>query len=145
MSLTPKQARFVEEYLIDLNATQAAVRAGYAEKRAAEQGYQLLQKTTVRQAIEKGQAEIAARNDVTQVWLIAEFKENHRLARCGNPVIDRYGNPTGGVMRQISASNKALESIAVITGHWVDRHRVGGDPDNPVMLQVVTGVPEKEA
>ncbi len=38
MSLTPKQARFVEEYLIDLNATQAAVRAGYSPKTAKQQG-----------------------------------------------------------------------------------------------------------
>ncbi len=40
--LTPKQARFVEEYLIDLNATQAAIRAGYSAKTANEQGAQLL-------------------------------------------------------------------------------------------------------
>jgi len=43
--LTPKQKRFVEEYLIDLNATQAAIRAGYSEKTAQEQGsvcYQML-------------------------------------------------------------------------------------------------------
>ena len=38
MSLTPKQARFVQEYLIDLNATQAAIRAGYSKKTANEQG-----------------------------------------------------------------------------------------------------------
>ncbi len=36
--LTPKQARFVEEYLIDLNATQAAIRAGYSKKTAKQQG-----------------------------------------------------------------------------------------------------------
>ncbi len=38
MSLTPKQARFVEEYLIDLNATQAAIRAGYSAKTARAMG-----------------------------------------------------------------------------------------------------------
>ncbi|SUV40803.1 Terminase small subunit [Avibacterium paragallinarum] len=42
--LTDKQKRFVEEYLIDLNATQAAIRAGYSKNRASELGYQLLQK-----------------------------------------------------------------------------------------------------
>ncbi len=41
-SLTPKQARFVEEYLIDLNATQAAIRAGYSAKTAEVQGSRLL-------------------------------------------------------------------------------------------------------
>ncbi len=42
MSLTPKQARFVEEYLIDLNATQGAIRAGYSAKTAEVQGSRLL-------------------------------------------------------------------------------------------------------
>lgn len=46
-TLTDKQARFCEEYPKDLNATQAAFRAGYSERTAAEQGYQLLQKTSV--------------------------------------------------------------------------------------------------
>ena len=51
--LTAKQQRFVEEYLVDLNATQAAIRAGYSKKTAEQQAYQLLQKTSVR--ISKGQ------------------------------------------------------------------------------------------
>ncbi len=51
--LTEKQKCFVEEYLIDLNATQAAIRAGYSVKRASELGYQLLQKTTVSEAIKE--------------------------------------------------------------------------------------------
>ncbi len=51
MSLTPKQARFVEEYLLDLNATQAAIRAGYSAKTANEQGSQLLAKLSIRQAV----------------------------------------------------------------------------------------------
>lgn len=53
MALTEKQKRFVQEYLVDLNATQAAIRAGYSPRRASELGYQLLQKTTVQSAIDK--------------------------------------------------------------------------------------------
>jgi phage terminase small subunit len=49
--LTPKQAAFVREYQKDLNATQAAIRAGYSEKSAEVQGYQLLQKTIVKDAV----------------------------------------------------------------------------------------------
>ncbi len=49
--LTAKQLRFIEEYQVDLNATQAAIRSGYSRRRAGEIGYQLLQKTTVQQAI----------------------------------------------------------------------------------------------
>lgn len=64
--LTDKQKRFVEEYLIDLNATQAAIRAGYSPKRASEQGHQLLQKTTVSEAISKAMAERSRRTGISQ-------------------------------------------------------------------------------
>jgi len=53
--LTDKQQRFVDEYLIDLNATQAAIRAGYSEKTADSIGLQLLRKTQVVEAIEEAQ------------------------------------------------------------------------------------------
>ena len=49
--LTPKQAEFVRQYLVDLNATQAAIRAGYSEKTANEQGSRLLANVSVSQAI----------------------------------------------------------------------------------------------
>ncbi|HGN6738866.1 TPA: terminase small subunit, partial [Pseudomonas aeruginosa] len=50
MALTAKQRRFVAEYLLDLNATQAAIRAGYSKNRASEIGYQLLQKPDITSA-----------------------------------------------------------------------------------------------
>ena len=49
--LTPKQQRFVEEYLIDLNATQAAIRAGYSNKTAGQVGYENLRKPEIQQAV----------------------------------------------------------------------------------------------
>lgn len=64
--LTPKQQRFVDEYLIDLNATQAAIRAGYSLKTAEQQGFQLLKKTSVSEAIEQSQQERQKRTLVTQ-------------------------------------------------------------------------------
>lgn len=59
--LTAKQQRFVEEYLIDLKATQAAIRAGYSEKTADKIGSQLLGKTRVSEAIAKAKKERAER------------------------------------------------------------------------------------
>ena len=53
--MTPKQERFVQEYLIDLNATQAAIRAGYSKKTAAEIGRQNLIKLDIQHAISKAQ------------------------------------------------------------------------------------------
>ena len=49
--ITPKQHRFVTEYLIDLNATQAAIRAGYSRKTAQQQGSRLLTNVVVKRAI----------------------------------------------------------------------------------------------
>lgn len=78
--LTPKQARFVDEYLIDLNATQAAIRAGYSEKTADKIGSQLLGKTRVLEAIQKGQAKLSEACLVNQKMvidgLLAEAKLN---------------------------------------------------------------------
>jgi len=73
MSLTAKQQRFVEEYLIDLNATQAAIRAGFSRKTAEQQGYQLLQKTSVAQAIEVAVAERSQRTQITADQVISEL------------------------------------------------------------------------
>ena len=57
LGLTPRQARFVDEYLIDLNATQAAIRAGYSPKTAQVQGSRLLLNVMVRAAIVEGKTE----------------------------------------------------------------------------------------
>ena len=64
--LTPKQQRFVDEYLIDLNAKQAAIRSGYSPKTAEQQGFQLLKKTSVSEAIEQAKQERQKRTLVTQ-------------------------------------------------------------------------------
>jgi phage terminase small subunit len=70
MPLTPKQESFVGEYLIDLNATQAAIRSGYSEKTAEQQSHQLLKKTLVSAAIAEAQAERSARTNVTQDYVL---------------------------------------------------------------------------
>lgn len=71
--LTDKQKRFVEEYLIDLNATQAAIRAGYSANSAMEQGWQLLQKTSVSQAISEAQAARSARTEIEADRVLREL------------------------------------------------------------------------
>jgi phage terminase small subunit len=57
--MTPKQQRFAEEYLIDLNATQAAIRAGYSRKTAASIGERLLRNVEIQQAIVEGQRRLS--------------------------------------------------------------------------------------
>ena len=63
--LTPKQAAFVREYLVDLNATAAAKRAGYSEKTAYRTGADNLKKPQIAQAISEAQQERAKRTEIT--------------------------------------------------------------------------------
>lgn len=71
--LTAKQRRFVDEYLIDLNGTRAAIRAGYSPKTAQEQASRLLSNVMIREAIEKAQAERSRRTGINQDRVIAEL------------------------------------------------------------------------
>lgn len=71
--LTEKQQRFVDEYLIDLNATQAAIRAGYSVKTANEQGCQLLAKLSIQQAISEAMAERSKRTGINQDRIVLEL------------------------------------------------------------------------
>src|SRR5262249_54094548 len=65
--MTDKQDRFVTEYLIDLNATQAAVRAGYSPKVANREGSRLLSKADIQTAIAAGKAAQLHKADLTAV------------------------------------------------------------------------------
>ena len=63
--MTPKQAAFVQQYLVDLNAAQAAIRAGYSAKTAAAIGYENLKKPEIAAVITEQRRKIAARADFT--------------------------------------------------------------------------------
>jgi phage terminase small subunit len=71
--LTPKQKRFVEEYLIDLNATQAAIRADYSKKNADKIGHELLGKTRVSEAIKDAMDKRSQRTEITQDRVLQEL------------------------------------------------------------------------
>lgn len=72
--LTPKQERFVAEYLVDLNATQAAIRSGYSPKTAEQQGPRLLGNAVVRAAVDAGRAKLIAKTGITQERVLAELE-----------------------------------------------------------------------
>jgi phage terminase small subunit len=77
VTLTPKQQQFVNEYLIDLNATQAAIKAGYSRKTARVIGSENLTKPAIRQAITRAQAERSRRTSITADQVL------ERLAQIG--------------------------------------------------------------
>ena len=71
--LTPKQQMFCDEYLIDLNATQAAIRAGYSERTAYRIGSELLQKTSVQEKLQERMHDREVRTEITQDKVLKEL------------------------------------------------------------------------
>lgn len=94
--LTAKQQRFVEEYLIDLNATQAAIRAGYSKKTAGAIGVENLKKPLIATAISEGRKKQAERTEITADKVLAELallgfanmEDYIRITKEGEPYID---------------------------------------------------------
>jgi len=71
--LEPKQKQFCEEYLIDLNATQAAIRAGYSEKTAKQIGSKLLTKVDIQKKIQELQKERSMRVEISADKVLSEI------------------------------------------------------------------------
>lgn len=73
MSLTAKQQRFVDEYLVDLNATQAAIRCGYSEKTAYSQGQRLLKGVEIARAVQEAMDARSQRTEITADMVLREL------------------------------------------------------------------------
>ena len=73
--MTPKQEAFVREYLVDLNATQAAIRAGYSKSTAYSIGQENLNKPEIAAEIEKARAERSQRTEITADWVLTRLGE----------------------------------------------------------------------
>ena len=104
--LTPKQEKFVAEYLIDLNATQAAIRAGYSQKNAGKIGPELLGKTRIAEAIHRSMERRQERTEVTQDYVIAKLKE----------IADKDASDYTESDLKYSSKLKALELLGKHTG-----------------------------
>lgn len=103
MSLTPKQAKFVAEYLVDLNATQAAIRAGYSAKTAKDIGCQNLAKLDIINAIEEGRAKLMQRVELTQEQVLRDLEAVKADAM--QAIFDKDGNR---IMADRSAALKEI-------------------------------------
>lgn len=116
--LTIKQKVFVQEYIVDFNATAAARRAGYSTKNADKIGHELLEKTRVSEAIEKELKKRKWRTEITAEEIIKDLIEvkNVCLQRVyvtnaeGEQVTDVDGNPISTFVNP-KEGNKALELL----------------------------------
>lgn len=86
--MTPKQEAFVREYLIDLNATQAAIRAGYSEATAYSIGNENLSKPEIAEAIATAKAERAEKCEIDALWVLKEAKDLYQAARQAEKLSD---------------------------------------------------------
>jgi phage terminase small subunit len=105
--MTPKQRRFVEEYLVDLNATYAAKRAGYAPRSASTTGYRLLQRPVVAAAVAKAQRKRAARTRVSADRVVTELAK----VAFGDPRRLLSWGPEGVVLRDSSELTEAEAAL----------------------------------
>lgn len=149
--MTKKQKRFAEEYLIDLNATQAAIRAGYSPDTAQEQGSRLLSNVMVSKEIKKAMAERSRRTGINQDRIIRELAkialvnpgqvidaqtakiredaEEEDLAAVQSVKVKKSYSETGEMTeREIRMADKvrALELLGRHLGMWNDKLQVTG-------------------
>ena len=108
MALTAKQRRFVEEYLIDLNATQAAIRAGYSPKRADAIGYENLRKPEISGAVTEAMKAREQRTQITQDRVLQE------LARLAFFDIRKLYNEDGSMKKPSELDDDAAAALAGI-------------------------------
>ncbi|WP_059758638.1 terminase small subunit [Thiobacillus denitrificans] len=90
--LTPKQARFADEYIVDLNATQAAIRAGYSSKRADATGYENLRKPEIAAALKERMDKRAERTQINADWMLK------RLAQDATADLAEIYDPNGNLL-----------------------------------------------
>lgn len=152
--LNAKQAKFVREYLVDLNATQAAIRAGYSEKSASEIGYENLRKPHIAAAVDKAMAEepgITRARIVDELAKIAfasagdffewgpdgvEIKPSEDLTDEQRAVVSEVSQTVtekGGTTRiKLSDKQAALEKLGRALGMFKDRVEHTGKDGGPI-------------
>lgn len=119
--LTEKQRRFVEEYPVDWNATQAAIRAGYKEKAAYRTGWENLRKPQIQEAIARQVEDRSNRTQVTQDYVIKMLVKNLERAMQYEAVLDDDGNAIGEYRYAGNVANKALELLGRHLGMFADK------------------------
>lgn len=122
--LTDKQTAFVREYLVDLNATQAAIRAGYSERTAYSVGQRLLKKVEIQRAVAAAQAKRARRVEIKAEDVLRGVIEVTTQARDSG---------------DLKTALKGYELQGKHLGMWTERvkQEVSGPDGGPVASEIV--------
>ncbi|WP_293914635.1 MULTISPECIES: terminase small subunit [unclassified Sphingobacterium] len=119
--MTDKQLKFVEAYLLNPNAKDAAISAGYSEKTAKEKGYQLLQIPELSEIIKSRQAIISEKTGIDKEWVLNRFKEISDRCMTVEPVmikVDGEWVESGEYQFDSAGANKATEMIGKHIGFF---------------------------
>lgn len=119
--LTEKQKRFCEEYLIDLNATQAAIRAGYSSKTASRIAIELLNKTHVSKYLTELMRKRSESTKITSEQVVKElekiaFSDAEITGKEKMKALELLGKHLGMFQNQTSDENKVLEKLDEVLG-----------------------------
>ena len=110
MTLTAQQEAFCLEYIVDLNGTKAAIRAGYSESCARQQASRLLSNANIQDRIAELKEERSKRTKIDADWVLTSAKRVFDRCMQDEPVIVA-GEPTGEYKFDSSGANKALDLI----------------------------------
>ena len=142
--VTDKQQMFVEEYVKDFNASQAAIRAGYSKSTARQIGSKLLTKINIQAEIARKQEEIAARNDVSVDYVIQSLKTVAERCMQAEPVtvkVDGEIKEVGEYRFDSAGANKALDLLGKHVGAWEKDNKQKSDPLSEVLAEVAKRSP----
>lgn len=135
--LTNKQAAFVKEYLIDLNATQAYLRAGYkvSENVAAVNGNRLLSIAKIQVAVQKEMDKRAAKVELTAEGVLRDIKTIKERCMQIEPVLDKEGEPIGQFTFDAKNALRACELEGKHLKLFTDRTEVTGKDGGPITVK----------
>ena len=125
MALTDKQKRFVDEYMIDMNAAAAYLRAGYDcnEATARANASRLLTNANIVAEIDKRQQKLQEDAGISAKWVLDNLKYVAERCMAPEPMVDKEGNIVEWRFDS-SGANKALESIGRHLGMFNDKLKV---------------------
>jgi phage terminase small subunit len=124
MALTEKQRRFCDEYLIDLNASDAARRAGYSQKTSKESAAQLLTNINVQAYITSKIKIRSERVNITQDYVLSTIAATIERCRQAEPVRDSEGNEIGEYKFDAGAVLKGCELLGKHLAMWTEKQQV---------------------
>lgn len=131
--LTAKQKQFGDEYIIDLNSTQAAIRAGYSVKTAKEIGYENLTKPHIAEYIQGLMDKRGEKLDISSEWVLNSLKSVADRCMVAEPVMVRGENgmePSGEFKFDSSGANKSLELLGKHLKLFTDKVEHSGSISN---------------